>query len=82
MLCNILRTAMLMTPADVLPMVYLAAGRVAPPHEGVELGIGDATIIKALAEATGRKEQQIKAEYKVAAGPIFGPRHSPAPGPS
>ena len=53
------------SPEDLLPVVYLVANRIAPPHEGVEMGIGDATIIKALAEATGRKEAQVKSEYKV-----------------
>ena len=53
------------SPEDLLPVVYLVANRVAPPHEGMEMGIGDATIIKALAEATGRKEAQVKSEYKV-----------------
>ena len=64
-LCNVFRTVMATSPEDLLPVVYLVANRVAPPHEGVEMGIGDATIIKALAEATGRKEAQIKSEYKV-----------------
>ncbi|MCI05728.1 DNA ligase 1-like, partial [Trifolium medium] len=38
--------------------------RIAPAHHGLELGIGDASIIKALAEVCGRTEQQIKANYK------------------
>lgn len=62
---NVFRTVMATSPQDLLPIVYLAANRVAPPHEGVELGIGDAAIIKALAEATGRKEAAVKIEYKV-----------------
>jgi DNA ligase-1 len=33
-------------PTDLLPMVYLCTGRVAPPYEGVKLGIGDATLLK------------------------------------
>ncbi|GJP63209.1 hypothetical protein CLOP_g20272 [Closterium sp. NIES-67] len=61
---NVFRTVMATSPEDLLPIVYLAANRVAPPHEGVELGIGDATIIRALAEATGRKEATVKSEYK------------------
>ncbi|CAI5965343.1 unnamed protein product, partial [Closterium sp. NIES-64] len=63
-MCNVFRTVMATSPDDLLPIVYLAANRVAPPHEGVELGIGDATIIRALAEATGRKEAVVKSEYK------------------
>ena len=64
---NVFRTVMATSPQDLLPIVYLAANRVAPPHEGVELGIGDAAIIKALAEAAGRKEAMVKSEYKVRA---------------
>jgi len=49
------------TPDDLLPAVYLCVNRVAPAHAGVELGIGDATLVRALSEATGRSEAQIKA---------------------
>lgn len=63
--CNALRTVMNTTPDDLLAAVYLLANRIAPAHEGLELGIGDASIIKALAEACGRKEVQIKKQYKV-----------------
>jgi DNA ligase-1 len=49
---------------DLLAAVYLASNSIAPQHEGVDLGVGDATLIKALAEATGRKETAIKAEYR------------------
>jgi len=41
-----------------------ASNAIAPQHEGVDLGIGDATLIKALAEATGRQEKHIREEYK------------------
>lgn len=51
------------TPGDLLPTVYLCTNKVSPAHEGVELGIGDATLIKALCQATGRKESVIKDEY-------------------
>ncbi|XP_027191804.1 DNA ligase 1 isoform X2 [Cicer arietinum] len=62
--CNLLRTVIQSTPEDLVPVVYLSANRIAPAHEGLELGIGDASIIKALAEACGRTEQQIKIQYK------------------
>lgn len=62
-LTSAFRAIMRTTPADLLPTVYLCTNRVSPAHEGVELGIGDATLIKALCQATGRKESAIKDEY-------------------
>ncbi|KAK7257652.1 hypothetical protein RIF29_31784 [Crotalaria pallida] len=62
--CNLLRTVIYSSPEDLIPVVYLSANRIAPAHEGLELGIGDASIIKALAEACGRTEAQIKKQYK------------------
>lgn len=46
LLINAFRCVLAKTPADLLPVVYLCTNRVAPAHEGVELGIGDATLIK------------------------------------
>lgn len=34
------------TPADMLPAMYLCTGGVAPAFEGLELGIGENTLIK------------------------------------
>ncbi|KAI8524139.1 hypothetical protein RHMOL_Rhmol13G0126700 [Rhododendron molle] len=62
--CNLLRTVIETTPDDLVAVVYLLGNKVAPAHEGVELGIGDASIIKALAEACGAKESQIKSKYQ------------------
>ncbi|KAL2507040.1 DNA ligase 1 [Forsythia ovata] len=62
--CNMLRTVIEMTPDDLVAVVYLLANRIAPAHEGLELGIGDSSIIKALAEACGTKEAHIKKQYK------------------
>lgn len=63
MLVNAFRAVLATTPEDLLPMVYLCTNRVGPAHEGLELGLGDATLIKALAEATGKKEATIKSDY-------------------
>ncbi|XP_058080214.1 DNA ligase 1-like [Magnolia sinica] len=63
-LCNVFRTVIATTPGDLLAVVYLSANKIAPSHEGVELGIGDASLIKALAEAYGRKEEHIKNQLK------------------
>lgn len=64
-LSNVFRTVMATTPGDLLATVYLAANRIAPPHEGIELGIGDAALIKALGEAYGRNDDQVKKQLKV-----------------
>lgn len=63
--CNLLRTVMETTPDDLLAVMYLFANRIAPAHEGLELGIGEASIIKALGEACGAKESHIKKKYEV-----------------
>lgn len=64
-LTNVFRTVIATTPVDLVSVVYLSANKIAPPHEGLELGIGDASIIKALAEAYGRKEEHVKNQLKV-----------------
>lgn len=64
-ICNVFRTVIATTPGDLLATVYLSANRIAAPHEGIELGIGDASLVKALAEAYGRKEEQVKKQLKV-----------------
>lgn len=66
-MCNVFRTVLATTPQDLLAVVNLSANRIAPAHEGVELGIGDASIIKVLTEAYGRKDDQVKAQLKVGA---------------
>ena len=43
---NCFRAIIATTPEDLLPTVYLCTNQVAPSHEGMELGIGDATLIK------------------------------------
>jgi len=63
-LTEVMRTVIASTPDDLLPLVYLSVNQIYPAHDGIELGIGDATIIRALAESTGRKDQAITSEYK------------------
>lgn len=62
-ICNMLRTVMETTPEDLLRVVYFLSNEIAPVHEGLQLGIGDAIIIKALAESYGTKESNIKNKY-------------------
>ena len=52
------------TPAELVPCIYLASNKLAPQFEGVELGIGDMIMQKAIMEATGKSLKNLKAEYK------------------
>jgi DNA ligase-1 len=61
---NCFRAIISTTPEDLLPAVYLCTNRVAPAHYGIELGIGEGILFKALAAATGRTEQRIKDALK------------------
>mmetsp|Transcript_12905 Transcript_12905/g.21082 ORF Transcript_12905/g.21082 Transcript_12905/m.21082 type:complete len:871 (-) Transcript_12905:497-3109(-) len=63
-LANCFRTIIAVSPKDLLPAMYLAANRIAPAHEGIELGLGDATLIKAIASATGRSASHLKEELE------------------
>merc|ERR1712088_998873 len=61
-LSNYLRSVMVQTPADLQPSVYMTLNRLAPAWEGIELGIGESLLIKAIANSTGRSAAQIKAD--------------------
>ncbi|KAF9597190.1 hypothetical protein IFM89_016331 [Coptis chinensis] len=63
-LCNVFTTVIHTTPKDLISVVYLSANKIAPAHQGIELGIGDASIIKALAEAYGREVVHIKSQLE------------------
>ena len=61
---RVFRAVLLGAPDDLLPVVYLCINMVAPSHEGVELGLGEATLIKAMANALGKSEKSIKESYQ------------------
>lgn len=63
-LTTFLGTVIDRTPSELLQTVYLCINRLCPDYEGLELGIGESLLIKAISGATGRKPDQIKAEYK------------------
>ncbi|ODV94097.1 hypothetical protein PACTADRAFT_50983 [Pachysolen tannophilus NRRL Y-2460] len=43
--------------------IYLLINRLGPDYEGLELGLGETILLKALGEATGRELKLIKQEY-------------------
>ncbi|CAL1299129.1 unnamed protein product [Larinioides sclopetarius] len=64
-LANYLRSVVVLSPEDLLYSVYLCLNRLAPEYEGIELGVGDMLLMKAVAQATGRTVDKIKAEVAV-----------------
>ncbi|KAK7082956.1 tRNA ligase [Halocaridina rubra] len=59
-LCNFLRSVILLSPKDFLYCVYLCLNKVAPAFEGIELNIGDSILMKAIAQTSGRSVDKIK----------------------
>ena len=57
-----LRQVLRLTPDDLLPTVLLMINKLAADYAGVELGIGESLIMKAIGESTGRTLQVIKAD--------------------
>ncbi|XDG00654.1 hypothetical protein ABKA04_000269 [Annulohypoxylon sp. FPYF3050] len=61
---SFLRQVLRLTPDDFLPTVLLMINKLAPDYAGIELGIGESLIMKAIGETTGRSLQVIKADQK------------------
>ncbi|KAH6671562.1 DNA ligase [Plectosphaerella plurivora] len=59
-----LRQVMRLTPDDLLPTVLLMINKLAPDYAGIELGIGESLIMKAIGESTGRTLQIIKKDQQ------------------
>uniref|UniRef100_UPI00358FB082 DNA ligase 1 isoform X2 n=1 Tax=Myxine glutinosa TaxID=7769 RepID=UPI00358FB082 len=64
MLSNLFRSVVALTPNDILPCIYLCLNRLGPAYDGIELGIGDTVLIKAIAQATGRQVDKVKADVQ------------------
>lgn len=63
-LSNFLQSVIQLSPKELPRCIYLMLNQLGPAYEGLELGIGESLIIKAICLATGRQESQIKAELK------------------
>ncbi|KAI9742621.1 MAG: hypothetical protein M1818_003762 [Claussenomyces sp. TS43310] len=59
-----LRQVLRLTPDDLLPTVLLMINKLAADYAGIELGIGESLIMKAIGEATGRSLAIIKQDQK------------------
>ena len=54
-MANTFRTIIAVSPAALHAAVCLTTNKIAPAYEGLELGIGDSIMIKAVAETCGIK---------------------------
>jgi DNA ligase-1 len=59
-----LRQVLRLTPSDLQPTVMLMINKLAADYAGIELGIGESLIMKAVSESTGRSLQHIKSDQK------------------
>ncbi|KAK4553147.1 ATP-dependent DNA ligase Cdc17 [Recurvomyces mirabilis] len=58
------RQVLRLTPEDLLPTVLLTKGKLAADYVGIELGIGESLIMKAIGESTGRSLKIIKEDQQ------------------
>ncbi|KAI0212316.1 DNA ligase 1 [Lamellibrachia satsuma] len=59
-LSNFFRSVIALSPDELLSSVYLSLNQLAPAYVGLELGIGESLLMKAIAQATGRSLEKIK----------------------
>jgi DNA ligase-1 len=62
-LANYFRSVIVLL-SDLLLSVYLCLNQLAPAHEGVELGVAETNLMKAIAQTTGRSMNKIKADVQ------------------
>lgn len=62
--CKLFRAIIATTPSELDAIVHLASNSVGPAYEGLELGIGDSLLVKAVCEATGRKKDAVEEDYE------------------
>lgn len=58
-----LQQVLRLTPNDLLPSIQLMINKLAADYTGIELGIGESFIMKAIAESTGRTLADVKTDH-------------------
>ncbi|KAL5275303.1 LIG1 family protein [Megaselia abdita] len=61
-LSNFFRSVIVLSPKDLMACVYLCLNQLAPAYEGLELGVAETSLMKAIGNTTGRTLAQIKAD--------------------
>ena len=60
---RLFRAVILTSPKELETIVYLISNTVAPAYEGLELGIGESLLVKAICESTGRTTKAVVEAY-------------------
>ncbi|RNF06651.1 putative DNA ligase I [Trypanosoma rangeli] len=63
-LTNLLLAVVQRSPTDLVSVIYLIINKQGPAHEGIELGVGDALLVKVIAECCGLTEAHVKEAYR------------------
>lgn len=63
-LSNFLQSVIYLSPLELSKCIYLMLNQLGPAYEGLELGLGDSILMKAICLATGRQESHIKTEFR------------------
>lgn len=60
----LLRQVLRLTPGDLLTVIHLMTNKLAADYEGVELGIGESLLMKAIGESCGRSMDKIREDQR------------------
>ena len=63
-LVKLFRSVIALTPSDLCSTVYLTKNSLAPEYAGVEIGLGDAILSKAISQALGSDKKFVKKKYE------------------
>lgn len=63
-LANFFRSVIVLSKQDLLSCIYLSLNQLAPAYEGLELGVAETGLLKAIAQSTGRTMNQVKSDVQ------------------
>jgi len=64
LMCNAFRTVIATSPEQLHATICVATNKIAASYEGLELGVGDSIMIKAVAETCGKSVESVKAQLE------------------